>query len=208
LERANPVIVVDYGVGNIASVLKMIRFVGGDAQASSSPEVVRDARMLVLPGVGSFDAGMTALNNTGMDAAVKEAVASGATILGICLGMQLFMESSEEGTLSGLGLVRGRVMRFHVENQNLRVPHMGWNNVRPPRPSRIFEMNTEGQRFYFVHSYYVECDEPQDVAGVTHYGRDFTSAIEHDGRVIGVQFHPEKSHRFGMNLFRRLLGGT
>ena len=208
MERATPVIVVDYGVGNIASVLKMIRFVGGDAQASSSPEVVRDARMLVLPGVGSFVAGMTALNKTGMDAAVKEAVASGATILGICLGMQLFMESSEEGTLSGLGLVRGRVMRFHVENQNLRVPHMGWNIVRPPRPSRIFEMNTEDQRFYFLHSYYVECDEPQDVAGVTHYGRDFTSAIEHDGRVIGVQFHPEKSHRFGMNLFRRLLGGT
>jgi glutamine amidotransferase len=208
MEDKKPVIVIDYGVGNIASVLKMIRFVGGDAEASASPDVVRNARMLILPGVGSFDAGMTALHNTGMDTAVKEAVSRGATILGICLGMQLFMESSEEGTLGGLGLIKGRVKRFQVQDLDLRVPHMGWNIVRPVRTSRIFEMNAEEQRFYFVHSYYVECDNPQDIAGVTQYGRDFTSAVEHDGRVIGVQFHPEKSHRFGMNLFRRLLGVT
>lgn len=206
MEKSYPVIVVDYGIGNIGSVLNMIRFVGGDAVGSTSPDIVRDARMLILPGVGSFDAGMTALHNTGMDTAVKDAVSNGATILGVCLGMQLFMESSEEGTLGGLGLVRGRVKRFQVQDLGLRVPHMGWNIVRPARPSRIFEMNAEEQRFYFVHSYYVECDDPEDIAGVTRYGRDFTSAIEHDGRVIGVQFHPEKSHRFGMDLFRRLLG--
>ena len=206
MEEIDPVIVVDYGVGNIGSVLNMIRFVGGDAVGSTSPDMVRNARMLVLPGVGSFDTGMAALHNTGMDTAVKEAVSHGATILGICLGMQLFMESSEEGALGGLGLIKGRVKRFPVQDLNLRVPHMGWNIVRPARPSRIFETNAEEQRFYFVHSYYVECDNPQDVAGITQYGKDFPSAIEHNGRVIGVQFHPEKSHRFGMNLFRRLLG--
>jgi glutamine amidotransferase len=206
MEEKSPVTVIDYGVGNIASVLNMIRFVGGDAVASASPDVVREARMLILPGVGSFDAGMTALHNTGMDSAVKDAAARGATILGICLGMQLFMESSEEGTLPGLGLVRGRVKRFQLEDTSLRVPHMGWNVVRPARPSRIFDMTAEEQRFYFVHSYYVECDDAADIAGFTQYGMDFTSAIEHDGHIIGVQFHPEKSHRFGMNLFRRLLG--
>jgi len=208
MDDKSPITVIDYGVGNIASVLKMIRFVGGEAEASASPDTVRNARMLILPGVGSFDAGMTALHKTGMDAAVKDAAANGATILGICLGMQLFMESSEEGTLGGLGLVRGRVKKLSLENQNLRVPHMGWNIVRPARPTRIFEGNAEEQRFYFVHSYYVECDDPQDIAAITQYGRDFTSAIEHDGRIIGVQFHPEKSHRFGINLFRRLLGAT
>jgi glutamine amidotransferase len=207
MEEKAPVIVIDYGVGNIASVLNMIHFVGGDARASTSPNEVREAPLLVLPGVGSFDAGITALRTTGMDAAITEAVAGGATILGICLGMQLFMESSEEGALPGLGLVRGRAKRFQVQDLRLRVPHMGWNIVRPIRPSTLFDLEADEQRFYFVHSYYVECDNPHDIAGVTQYGREFTSALEH-GRVLGVQFHPEKSHRFGMTLFKRLLGVT
>jgi imidazole glycerol-phosphate synthase subunit HisH len=124
-------------------------------------------------------------------------------MLGICLGMQLLLEGSEEGSARGLGLVRGRVRRFRPPSGDLRVPHMGWNVVRPVRHSMLFERDgPEEQRFYFVHSYYVECEDPQDVAGVTQYGHEYTSALEH-GRVLGVQFHPEKSHRYGMALLKR-----
>lgn len=199
-----PVIVIDYGIGNIASVLNMIRFIGGEARLSISPDEVREAPVLILPGIGSFDAGMKALQATGMDLAIHEAVNSGATILGICLGMQLFMKTSEEGLLPGLGLVPGKVKRFPGNVPGLRVPHMGWNVVRPVRPSILFDAGPDEQRFYFVHSYYVDCDDSRDVTGVTEYGQTFTSSLER-GRVIGVQFHPEKSHRFGMTLFRRFM---
>ena len=191
-------------MGNIASVLNMIHFVGGEARLSISPDEVREAQTLILPGIGSFDAGIKALRDTGMDVAIHEAVDRGATILGICLGMQLFMDSSEEGRLPGLGLVPGNVKRFQVLDLGLRVPHMGWNVVRPARASILFDPGPDEQRFYFVHSYYVDCDDSRDVTGVTQYGHAFTSSLER-GRVIGVQFHPEKSHRFGMNLFKRLM---
>jgi len=200
-----PATIVNYGMGNCGSVLNMIRFIGGDARLSTSPDEVRSANTLILPGVGAFDAGMTALQETGMDAAIHEAVMKrGANLLGICLGMQLLMESSEEGNLPGLALVPGIVKRFQVQDLKLRVPHMGWNEVRPVRPSALFGSGTEDYRFYFVHSYYVECKESRDVTGLTRYGHDFTSAFE-CGRVMGVQFHPEKSHQFGMALLRRLL---
>lgn len=192
-------------MGNVASVLNIIRFIGGDARISTSPEEVRDASILILPGVGAFDAGISSLHETGMDKAIHEAVSdNGATILGICLGMQLLMDSSEEGHLPGLALVPGKVKRFKVHEHGLRVPHMGWNTVQPTRSSKLFDSSAEECRFYFVHSYHVECDDPQDVTGVTHYGYDFTSAFER-GQVLGVQFHPEKSHRFGMALLKRFL---
>lgn len=201
-----PTIIINYGMGNIASVLNMIRFIGGDAHISKSSDEVRHASTLILPGVGAFDAGIRSLRETGMDEAIHEAITdNGATLLGICLGMQLLMESSEEGHLTGLGLVPGRVTRFQVHDQELRVPHMGWNTVQPTRTSRLFDLKTEEERFYFVHSYHVECEDPQDVAGITKYGYNFTSVIE-NGRVLGVQFHPEKSHRFGMALLARFLG--
>lgn len=200
-----PAIIINYGMGNVASVLNMIRFIGGDARISTSPEELRDASTLILPGVGAFDAGIRSLRETGMDNAIREAVSdNGATLLGICLGMQLLMESSEEGHLPGLALVPGKVKRFQVHEYGLHVPHMGWNTVQPIRSSKLFDANAEEYRFYFVHSYHVECEDPQDVAGITHYGYDFTSAFER-GRVLGVQFHPEKSHRFGMALLKRFL---
>jgi len=200
-----PVTIVNYGMGNCGSVINMIHFIGGDARLSTSPDEVRSANTLILPGVGAFDTGMRALQETGMDAAIHEAVTKrGASLLGICLGMQLLMESSEEGNLPGLALVPGVVKRFQVHDLKLRVPHMGWNEVRPVRPSTLFGSGTEDYRFYFVHSYYVECVEPSDVTGLTRYGHDFTSAFE-CGRMTGVQFHPEKSHHFGMALLRRFL---
>ncbi|GAA5262959.1 imidazole glycerol phosphate synthase subunit HisH [Methanocalculus sp. MC3] len=201
-----PVIIINCGMGNIASIYNMINLIGGKAQISTSPSVVKQSTNLILPGVGAFDAGIRALRETGMDAAIHEAVTdNGATLLGICLGMQLLMDSSEEGQLPGLGLVPGRVKRFQVHEQGLRVPHMGWNTVQPTRSSGLFDQSINEHRFYFVHSYHVECDEPEDIAGITRYGYDFTSAFEHDN-ICGVQFHPEKSHKFGMRLFKRFLG--
>jgi imidazole glycerol-phosphate synthase subunit HisH len=197
--------IIDSGMGNIASVLNMIRRIGGEGKLTVRPDEVRTASKLILPGVGAFDAGMAALCGNGMSDAIVSAVNdNGATLLGICLGMQLLMDSSEEGSLAGLGLVTGRVRRLPAESANVRVPHMGWNVVRPVRPSLLFDASGEERRFYFVHSYYAECADPGDVSGVTHYGIDYASAFEH-GRVLGVQFHPEKSHRFGMALLKRFV---
>lgn len=197
--------IIDCGLGNPGSVLNMIRRIGGDGVLTSSPDDVRVAEKVVLPGVGSFDAGMAALRHAGLDEALADAAATGCWVLGICLGMQLLLERSEEGTSRGLGLVRGRVHRFDVAAEGLKVPHMGWDTVRAVRRSVLFdEDDSEEERFYFVHSYFAECDDNADVAGETTYGAPFVSVFEH-GRVLGVQFHPEKSHRFGMALMKRFL---
>jgi len=201
------IVILDYGMGNIASVANMIYRIGGKVKLSSSPDDVRRADKLILPGVGAFDAGVRALAERELDSAVKEAVANrGAVLLGICLGMQLLFESSEEGKLPGLGLVSGHVRRFQVEAQGLRVPHMGWNVVCPLHSSRLFNHEGEEQRFYFVHSYHAVCRDAADVSAIAHYGYDFTCAVER-GSVMGVQFHPEKSHRFGMALLNRFIEG-
>jgi glutamine amidotransferase len=198
------IVVMDYGMGNSGSVLNMIRKVGGEAVVTADSELIAQAGKLILPGVGAFDAGARALDAGGMANALRYAVMTRKVpILGICLGMQLMMESSEEGTLPGLALVPGKVKRFMVERQGLRVPHMGWNTVRRAKPCALLEQEQE-QRYYFVHSYYVECADQSDVCGITHYGHDFVSAFER-GNLMGVQFHPEKSHRFGMAMFRRFV---
>lgn len=205
MTEKKPAIIINYGMGNVASVQNMIRFIGGEAYISASCDEVRNAHKLILPGVGAFDAGIRELRETGMEEAIREAISdNGASLLGICLGMQMLMESSEEGQLPGLGLVPGNVRRFQLRDRGLRVPHMSWNTVKPTRPSKLFGSKTESYRFYFVHSYHVVCEDPQDVAAITHYGYDFTSAFEH-GQVLGVQFHPEKSHKFGMNLLKHFL---
>ena len=195
--------VIDYGMGNIASVANMIRYVGGASSITSDPAEIAAARKLILPGVGSFDAGMTALRQSGLDEAIQTAVGNGGKLLGICLGMQLLLEGSEEGAIAGLGLIAGRSRRLTASGR-LRVPHMGWNRVQPVRPSSLFESDADDQRFYFVHSYFAECDDAADACAVSDYGRTFVSAVER-GNVMGVQFHPEKSHQYGMTLFRRYL---
>ena len=204
MKNNSPLLVVDSGMGNLASVANMIRKIGGEAKISSSPDEIRQAQKLVLPGVGSFDAGINSLKERSLDLAIKTAVKeNGSLLLGICLGMQLLFESSEEGNQSGLGLIQGHVRRFQLNDQNLCVPHMGWNIVKPKRASNLFNMDDE-QRFYFVHSYHVVCANAEDTSAVTNYGYDFASATE-NGNVMGVQFHPEKSHRFGMALFKKFL---
>jgi imidazole glycerol-phosphate synthase subunit HisH len=196
------VTIVDYGVGNLASVSNMIRKVGGEARLVDQPEQVEDAEKLLFPGVGAWDAAMSAVHERGFAEPLRSFAASGRPLLGICLGMQLLFERSEEGSLPGLGLLSGQVSRF--DDQALRVPHMGWNTVRPLPSARLFATDEGSLRFYFAHSYRVEPKDTADIAAVANYGSDFACAVQ-KGNLLGTQFHPEKSHRFGMSLFSRFL---
>jgi len=199
--------VVDYGAGNIGSVLNMIRKVGGQATASSQPAALRGAQKILLPGVGSFDNAMLKLDQLELVHPLRESAAAGVPLFGICLGMQLLSDGSEEGKLPGLGLIPGRVRRFRfdTEQSSLKIPHMGWNQVKPSKIHPLADGLESGGRFYFVHSYHYECEDPTDELFKTHYGYDFTSGVHRDN-VMGVQFHPEKSHRFGMQLFKNFIG--
>jgi imidazole glycerol-phosphate synthase subunit HisH len=195
--------IVNTGIANVNSVRNMLVRLGSDVRITDDAALVRASGKLILPGVGAFDAGMRALNGSGLGEAVRAAVQErGAWLLGICLGMQLLLDGSEEGELPGLALVPGGAKKFRVEAAGLRVPHMGWNVVRWLRESPVFAQDEADQRFYFVHSYHVECRDPADVLGVTPYGDEFVSVLQR-GRVLGAQFHPEKSHRFGMDVLGR-----
>lgn len=196
--------VVDGGFGNVGSIINMMRHLGIEAQSVSDPDAIRDADRLILPGVGAFDAGMTHLAERGLIPSLNYAVLERKRpILGICLGMQLLLEGSEEGSQPGLGWVRGRCIRFKSdgEHERLRIPNMGWNEVTVAKKGKLFDADHETARYYFVHSYYAQCADDDDVAATATYGAHFTAAIEHDN-IYGVQFHPEKSHRFGMNIFK------
>jgi glutamine amidotransferase len=199
--------VIDYHMGNIGSIAKMIAKVGGKAKVTSDPVVLAEAEKLVLPGVGHFDRGMTNLTELGLTPVLKELVVTRQVpVLGICLGMQLMCRSSDEGERAGLGWVDATVKRFDAAaHPGMKVPHMGWNVATPVRESPLFDMSpSEAQRFYFVHSYYAECDDRADVLATTKYPEEFCSAFLHKN-ICGVQFHPEKSHAFGMELFKRYL---
>ncbi len=204
MSESHPVVIVDYGIGNTASVANMLAHIGAQTSLSSDPDVICHAKKLILPGVGAFDPGIAALRNSKLDVAIADASTSGGYVLGICLGAQLLLEESEEGSLPGLGLVPGRVRRFRVEEMGLRVPHIGWNVVTPNIRATLFRQTSEEQRFYFAHTYYIDCADPRDIAATCLYGENFICAFGRE-QVLGVQFHPEKSHRFGMDLFRRFV---
>lgn len=194
--------VVSYGVCNVGSILNMLRKIGAAAEAVSTPEGVRGAARLILPGIGSFDSGMKALADLHLIGPLTERARSGVPLLGICLGMQLLGQGSEEGTAAGLGLIHGRCVRFQSNgDRQLKVPHMGWNEVLPRADSALLVGLGDNARFYFVHSYHLACAEPSDILATTRYGVEF-AAIVHRGNVWGAQFHPEKSHRYGMTLLR------
>lgn len=196
----NEITIIDYGVGNIASIANMLKKVGHAATLSGDHATISRASRLILPGVGSFDHAAARLHATGLGDLVRERAAAGVPILGVCLGMQLLLDGSDEGELAGLGLIPGRSHRFpqEADGAKLRVPHMGWNTVQrlteTPLPHVV-----SGDRFYFVHSYSVHPDDPTHVIGTTRHGIEFASMIRREN-VIGVQFHPEKSHRYGMKL--------
>ncbi|MBA3805509.1 MAG: imidazole glycerol phosphate synthase subunit HisH [Acidobacteria bacterium] len=193
------VAIIDYGVGNLRSVEKAFAANGTEAVVSSDERTLRAAERLVLPGVGAFGACMKELRARGFDELVRERVASGTPLLGICVGMQMLFDESEEfGETSGLGLLRGRVRRF--EN-NLRVPHVGWNQVSAQRSHPLLAGLENGSFFYFVHSYYCTAEDREDVLGRTGYGADYASVVARGG-ICGVQFHPEKSQTAGLRLLQ------
>ena len=197
------IVIIDYKMGNLGSILNMLKKVGTPGIISSDPDTIRQADKLILPGVGAFDNGMKNLNELGLIPVLAGKVLQERTpILGICLGMQLMTKSSDEGKLPGLGWIDAATVRFrHAPSTPLKVPHMGWNTVNVRKDSPLFADMFPEPRFYFVHSYHAECRDAADVLTTTHYGYDFVSAFQR-GNIMGVQYHPEKSHKFGMQLLR------
>jgi glutamine amidotransferase len=191
--------IIDYGMGNLRSVAKAFAHVGAEVVVTTDPEMVRRASHVVLPGVGAFGEAMDNLRRGGMIPVIEEVIGRGVPFLGICLGQQLLFEESEEmGRHAGLGILRGRVRRF---GGGLKVPHMGWNQLRIVRPSPLLATIADGSFAYFVHSYYVDPADPDVVLATTDYGIPFASIV---GRrnVAGIQFHPEKSQAIGLTILR------
>jgi glutamine amidotransferase len=197
--------IIDYGMGNLGSVQNMIKKVGGKSNITNAASDILNAEKLILPGVGSFDQAMFNLKSLGLIDAIKQKVNEGTSLLGICLGMQLLANRSEEGILDGLGLIEGNVIKFPVE-KNTKIPHMGWNVVNYKSENGLykdFELFEE-TRFYFVHSYYFKCKNEQNEIGITPFGINFCSSVANKN-VYGVQFHPEKSHKYGMQLMHNFI---
>ena len=198
------VAIVDYGVGNLRSVEKAFAAAGSQAIVSDDERVLREAEALVLPGVGAFGACMRALSERGFDQLIHERVAEGTPLLGVCVGMQILFEESEEfGRTAGLGLIRGRVRRF---SDDLVVPQVGWNQVRQRRLHPLLNGVEDLAFFYFVHSFYCEPGDPEVTIGETDYGDPYASVVA-QGHICGVQFHPEKSQAAGLRLLSNFAGG-
>lgn len=199
------VAIIDYGLGNLGSIANMLKVIGEKPLITDNTDVVRDADRLVLPGVGAFDAGMSRLEQTGLADAIREVAGKGKPVLGICLGMQLLGRRSEEGQMTGLGLIPFDNVHFSLpEGSCLKIPHMGWDVVEFRQESPLLAGITGRQRYYFVHSYHARCDNAENVLMVCDYGYEFASAVVKDN-VYGVQFHPEKSHNFGMALLENFV---
>lgn len=193
--------IVNYGLGNLGSIQNILRKIGQESTIIDTPEQLKQASKIILPGVGAFDTGMKFLNERGwIDPLNKKVLQGKVPVLGICLGMQLMTKGSEEGSLPGLGWIDAETIRFS-NDLNIRIPHMGWNVTNQKKQTNLLEDNQDEKRFYFVHSFYVKLKEAADELLSTFYGQNFTSGFER-GNIVGVQFHPEKSHRFGKELFR------
>ena len=199
--------IIDHGMGNLGSVQNMLRKLGAPSARTSDPHEIRAADKIVLAGVGAFDGAMERLNELGLVSVIDERVTQRRVpVLGVCLGMQLMARSSEEGRASGFGWLDATVQAFSFkEGRRLPTPHMGWEIVTPTRDSPLLPADGSEQRFYFSHGYHLVCNEPADVAATATYGYAFP-AMTHRGNVLGTQFHPEKSHVFGMEVYRRFIG--
>jgi len=196
--------IVDYGVGNLGSIANMLKKIGAKATISSEVDVLQRADKLILPGVGAFDAGMRKLRETGLIPVLNELVLEKKVpTLGLCMGMQLMTQKSTEGTEAGLGWFDAETVRFRFssEQAHLKIPHMGWNTISTCQEHPLFTDFEEEARFYFVHSYHVLCHDESITLAETEHGYSFSSIIRKDN-IIGAQFHPEKSHKFGMRLLK------
>ena len=201
--------IVDYGMGNLASVRRAFEECGADVHVSDDPKSCRTASKLVLPGVGAFAMAMDNIRQRGWyDALLEAAQQRQLPLLGICLGMQLLADTGfEDGETAGLGLVPGQVRRFQPENTDIRVPHVGWNEIAVKRDDALLTGLGDGTDFYFVHSYFFDASDPQDVLATTPYCGDFASIVGH-GNVRGTQFHPEKSGVAGFQILRNFIAAA
>ncbi len=198
--------IVNYGLGNLESIKNMLKKIGYGTIITSDANDIKSASKLILPGVGAFDSGMENLSKLNLIGLLNEKVLAGKTpVLGICLGMQLMTKNSEEGKLSGLGWIDAETVRFKFENRpEIKIPHIGWNNIQIRKQSPLYGDIYEDARFYFVHSYHVRCKDEKNVLSETSYGYDFVSSFQKDN-IYGVQFHPEKSHKYGMKILKNFV---
>ncbi len=198
--------IIDYKTGNLGSIQNILKRIGEQSVITSDKDEIDGAIKLILPGVGAFDTGMRNLNELGLvDILSKKVLVDKIPVLGICLGMQLLSNGSEEGSIRGLGWINGETVRFNFKNSvEYKIPHMGWNFIKQHKESRLFTGMYPEARFYFVHSYYFKANDPVDVLTSTGYEKEFTSSVE-KGNILGVQFHPEKSHKFGIKLLKNFV---
>ena len=201
------IVVIDYNMGNVGSVANMIKHVGGTSILTNKHSDIENAEKIILPGVGSFDTGMKNLEKLDLiEILNKKVLKDNIPVFGICLGMQLLSKSSEEGILNGLGWVDAKTVKFKFENDlSLSLPHMGWNDVIiNTKNIGLFENMYDAPRFYFDHAYHISCNNTKDIMGTSEYGYEFVSSVHRDN-IFGVQFHPEKSHKYGMRLFENFI---
>lgn len=211
MHKKKSTVIIDYGMGNSKSVANMLRKIGAESTITANPRDLQQAAKIIIPGVGSFDNAMINLQQRGLINPLNEyVIEKKVPVLGICLGMHLLAGKSDEGNLPGLGWITGNVKKFNLtspdlDKTKLKIPHMGWNSVISSQPEdSIFTGVAQPMRFYFVHSYHFVCKNPENILGSAHYAYDFTCAVRKKN-IYGVQFHPEKSHKFGMQVLKNFV---
>lgn len=198
------VAIIDYDAGNVKSVEKALQYLGQEAVVTRDPEVIRNADKVILPGVGSFGDAMEKLHGYGLVELIHEVAASGKPFLGICLGLQLLFESSDETPgVEGLGILKGKIVRI-PEGEGLKIPHIGWNSLTYPNRGRLYRGIPENSYVYFVHSYYLQAQDPSIVVARTEYGVEIQASVE-KGNIFACQFHPEKSSGVGLTILRNFV---
>lgn len=200
------IVILDYGMGNLHSILKAFKRIGVDAMVSSRIEDIEKATKFILPGVGHFKKGMENLRKLGfVDILNKKVIQDKTPLLGICLGMQLLTKHSEEGDAKGLGWFDAETIKLNFPDPKFKIPHMGWDTLNIKKQNTIFSDVEEDALFYFVHSFHVKCNDPENILSTTTYGLEFVSAIQKEN-ILGMQFHPEKSHKNGLQILKNFAG--